>query len=137
MELEDYERKLAVDAVRITSSLPFLENPHEEFCLPGTHERAKDWQPKDFHQLSVPYFREGEKRGTIRLPFRESGCYPEVEENFAELQRRYECLVREAYQWEPLKESGECNTSSETKKAIAATLVSRQLLALAGSGSGK
>ncbi len=133
MVLEEHERELAVDAVQVKSGLPCLENPHQEFCLPGTHERTPGWVPTDFHWLSVPFFRDGEKGGTIRLPFRESGEYPEVKEAFLKLQEGYEQLVREAYDWAPIKEQGELDATLETKQAIAATLVSRKLALLSES----
>lgn len=127
--LEDFERELAVDSVNILTTLPKIENSNQAYCLPGCNERAADWQPLDFHWFTTPYFRDGRREGFIRLPFRESGEYPEVRESFDQLKTRYEELVTEAYRWSPLDKSGELDLSDSTRQAIAATLTARKLQA--------
>ena len=42
-------------------------------------------------------------RGGIRLPFRDSGEYPELAEAFTELHSRYERIVKETFRWAPFK----------------------------------
>ncbi|PIE69645.1 MAG: hypothetical protein CSA21_01215 [Deltaproteobacteria bacterium] len=80
--------------------------------------------------ISVPFYREGELEGFFRLPFRESGEYPEVEESFLLLREKYEQIIREAYAHEPIDIRGELDLSAETKKAIAAKLTAKKILSL-------
>lgn len=129
MVLEDFEREMAVDSINILSLLPKINNSHEAYCLPGTHERVEGWQPRDYHFISTPYFKDGQAKGSLRLPFRESGEYPEIVESFALLTHRHEARVRETYGWQPLAKRGELDLSDETREAIAATLTARKLLA--------
>ena len=129
MVLEDFEREMAVDSISIRSLLPKLDRPDEAFCLPGTHERLEGWQPRDYHHISTPYFKDGQSSGFLRLPFRESGEYPEIEASFALLKQQHEARVRQTYAWQPLARQGELDLSGETREAIAATLTARRLLA--------
>lgn len=129
LELEEYERRLAVEAVNIHSLIPRIEAPHQTFCLPKCFERDANWQPLDYHWLTAPFFRDGRRNGFIRLPFRESGRYPEVEQSFALLREAHEEVVRRAYNWGPISEAGRLDISSDGRRAIAASLTAERLLA--------
>lgn len=127
--LEAYEKELAVHTVNILSTIPKITNSHENYCLHGCNEREKTWQATDFHRISSPYYRDGVVSGYIRLPFRENATYPEIAESFTLLQKEYEKIVQAAYGSLPLQETGEIDTSDETKRIIAAHIASRKMLA--------
>ncbi len=129
--LEEHERAIAMNSIRIESSIPCIPQPGKRWCMPGEYERAEGWQPTDFHFLTVPWFKTGFDSDFLRLPFRESGEYPEVEASFALLREKYEEVVRKTYNWQPIEEEGSMETSGETKAAIAARLAAMQMLALA------
>ncbi|PID75925.1 MAG: hypothetical protein CSA20_04180 [Deltaproteobacteria bacterium] len=128
ISLEEHERAIAMQSIQIESLIPRIPEPGKGWCMPGENERAEGWQPKEFHYLSVPWFKTGQHSDFLYLPFRDSGDYPEVEESFVLLRQRYEEVVRKTYRWEPIKQSGELETSPETKKAIAARLAAMQML---------
>lgn len=130
--LEEFERELAVDAVQIKSSIAKLQDATKEYCMPGSHERHPDWQPQDYHYLSVPYFKDGKSSGVFRLPFRENGEYPEVEASFQLLRKEYEEVVKKAYAHQPIKTHGELDLTRKTKEAIAASLTAKKMLAFCG-----
>lgn len=125
--LEDFEQALAVPSINIQSLIPKI-NCSKPYCMPNECERATQWQPADFHWISVPYFKEGIVQEHIKLPFRESGEYPEVESSFALLREKYEEVVKEAYSHEPISISEELDISSNTKQAIAASLTAKKML---------
>lgn len=125
--LEAFEKKLAVNAVSIKSTIPEIPNPHQGFCLPDTNERIPHWEASNCHYLSVPYFKKGEVNGFIRLPFRESREYPEVAASFQTLRESYETVVRQAYGQEPLHLENELDMSRRTKQEIAATITAATL----------
>ncbi len=127
LTLEPFEKKLAVNAVTIKSTIPEIANSHQSFCLPGTNERAPHWTPTDFHYLSVPYFKKGEASGFIRLPFRESREYPEVATSFQALRDEYEAVVRQAYGQDPIHLEEEIEMSRRTKQEIAAFITAATL----------
>ncbi len=129
LELEEYEQRLAVEAVNIRSLIPRIEVPNETYCLPDCYERASGWKPADYHWLTAPFFRDGRRNGFIRLPFRESGSYPEVERSFALLREAHEQVVRRAYNWEPINEVGRMDVSADGRRAIAARVTADRLLA--------
>jgi hypothetical protein len=129
LELEEYEQRMAVEAVNIRSFIPRIEAPHQTYCLPECFERAAGWRPLDYHWLTAPFFRDGVRNGFIRLPFRESGSYPEVEQSFALLREAHEQVVRRAYNWGPISEAGRLDLSLDSRRAIAASLTAERLLA--------
>ncbi|MEA1966774.1 MAG: hypothetical protein U9N77_00895 [Thermodesulfobacteriota bacterium] len=126
--LEDFEKKLAVPSIIIQSILPKIPNSHESFCLPGTNERDSFWKPEKFHYISVPYFKTGELSEFIRLPFRESRKYPEVEESFKSLRYEFEKTVKQAYGQEPFEYDNELEISRKTKQTIAAKITALKFL---------
>ncbi|PIE66522.1 MAG: hypothetical protein CSA26_00530 [Desulfobacterales bacterium] len=131
LTLEEYERELAAHSVKIQSFLPCLGNPHQSFCLPGTFERSAEWQPVDYQWITTPSFKEGWLENYIRLPFRESGKYPEVEQSFILLREQHEQVIKAAYGWEPIDCTGELDTSNDTKEVIAAALTAQKMIAFA------
>ncbi len=128
--LEDFEKKLAVNAVSIESSIPVVPDSHSSTCMPGTNERCPGWQPERFHYLSVPHFKRGEIEDFIRLPFRSSNEYPEVEASFLQLRHAYEQVVRNAYGHEPMDTGGRLGITAETKSCIAAKVTADRILSL-------
>ena len=133
--LEDFEKQLAIHAVRIESQIPVIPRAHESFCLPGENERDPNWSPKGFHLIQVPYFKTGEVSEFIRLPFRESGDYPEVEASFRALRQKYEAKVSEAYGQSPFEFTGGLEMSRATGKKVAARVTADRLLTLFAPGS--
>ena len=130
--LEEFERDLAVSSANILSTLPKLDAPHQPHCMPGEHERSPGWKPRDFHWISAPYFRDGIAEGSMRLPFRESGYYPEVEDSFSLLREQHENVIREAYSRSPIQHNGELDLTDKTRNSIAATLTARKMLSFCG-----
>jgi len=129
LELEEHERALAVEAVNILSLIPKIDAPTTPYCLPGCHERARDWQARDYHWLTAPFFRDGRRDGSLRLPFRESNLYPEVEQSFVLLREAHEQVVQRAYRWEPIQEEKTLRLTPETRRTIAAKVTANRLLA--------
>ena len=128
--LEDYEKELAIHAVRIDTGIPEIPNPHLSHCQPGQDERSSGWRPTGFHRIQVPYFKTGRASDFIRLPFRASGEYPEVEAAFRDLRRIYEEEVCRAYGQAPIDQSGALGVSPETGRQIAARVTADRMLSL-------
>ena len=132
LSLEDHEKALAVHAVSIETRIPYIPRPHEGFCLPGENERAPGWTASSFWHLTVPHFKTGEIKEFIRLPFRASGEYPEVEQAFRDLRKRFEMVVTSVYAQAPYEKKGELGVGKKTAQDIAAAVVSQKLLGLYG-----
>ncbi len=130
--LESFEKELAIHAVQIQSQIPVIPSAHLSYCLPGEHERSLIWKPDRFHVLQVPYFKDGYTDGFIRLPFKESAEYPEVELSFKKLREEYEKKVRKVYAHPPLEQTGSLDISDETRRVIASKVTANRLLSLFG-----
>ncbi len=132
LTLEAFEKELAIHAVQVESLIPRIPNSHLSYCMPGENERALSWHPEDFHVLQVPYFKDGYTRGFIRLPFRQSNEYPEVELSFKKLRNAYEIKVCEAYALSPFLQAGSLDISDNTRSSISARVTANRLLSLFG-----
>ncbi len=132
LALEDHEKALAVHSVHVDSQIPYIPRPHESHCLPGENERAENWEPKDFKRLSVPHFKTGEIREFLRLPFRESMEYPEVEEAFRQLRGRFEAVLSQVYSLNAFERTGELGVSRQTAEDVAPAVMAQKLLGLYG-----
>lgn len=130
IRLEPFEKDLAVHAVRVQSLIPEIPDSHQSFCMPDQNERHPSWAPMSFHSISVPYFKKGEIREFIRLPFRDSGEYPEIKASFLLLRKTYEKIVRQAYGHASLEIQEELDTSPETKACIAPAVAAKKMLEL-------
>lgn len=126
--LEDFEQELAVSMVNIQSKIPEIIDSHDDFCFPDCHERCSDWQPAGFHWISTPYFKDGASSGFIRLPFRETANYPEVENSFEELRDKHESLIKNAFHAKSVEEFRELDFTDPTKQAIAGVLTAKRML---------
>lgn len=134
--LESFEKKLAMQAVWVESRIPEIPNPSQRYCLPGENERSPLWKPSGFHRLQVPFFKTGERRDFLRLPYRESGEYPEVETSFRALRNAYEAVVRRVYGQGPIEQAGSLDMSPETRTCVAARVTAERLLDLFGPATG-
>ena len=128
--LESFERDLAMDAVHVETRIPEIPAPHESFCLPGKHERHPEWTPVRFHRLQVPWFKTGKISAFIRLPFRDTQTYPEVEAGFRALRAAFEAKVCEAYAQSPIDTRESLGISDGTRQAVAARVTANRILAL-------
>ena len=133
--LEAFEKRLAIPAVWVDTKIPKLPRSHQSFCLPGENERADGWCPTDFHRIQVPYFKDGKTEEFIRLPFRASGEYPEVEAAFRALRSAYEAKVCEAYGHAPFEQKGTLGISERTRTKIAPQVSAQRLTALFGNNA--
>lgn len=126
MELEEFERELAVDAVNIQSLIPKVEKPGQMYCMPGTFERGQAWEPRDYHWLTAPHFKTGSRTETIKLPFRRSNHYPEVDQSFELLRLEHEEAVQQALGCSPISIQGELDFTAGTRKNIAGAVARKK-----------
>lgn len=130
LTLESFEKELAIHAVQVESHIPVIPSSHLSYCLPGEHERSLSWKPDRYHVFQVPYFKDGYTDGFIRLPFKDSGQYPEVALSFKKLREEYEKKVCNVYAHPPLEQAGSLDISEETRTRIASRVTASRLLSL-------
>lgn len=130
--LESFEKKLAIHAVQVESHIPMIPSSHLSYCMPGEHERSPSWKPDRYHVFQVPYFKDGYIDGFIRLPFKDSGQYPEVVASFKKLREAYEKKVISVYAHPPLEQTGSLDISKDTRSQIASRVTADRLLSLFG-----
>lgn len=125
--LTEFEKNLAVPAVRITSTIPKPPEAGWTHCWPHQNERA-DWEPSEFYQLMTPSHKTKDTRVTIKLPWRESNAYPEVEASLAALRDAFEQMLVNSMNSAALKQSGNMETSVTAKRNIAPAFAADRIL---------
>ncbi len=132
INLEDFEKKLAVATVSIVSSIAHIPDPRHRFCLPDTNERVKGWLPARFHHLSTPGFRRGEIQKRIILPYVTDNKFVEVEASFNLLRSEFEKEMQAAKQSESVLIRKELRLTQETSKKMAGDIAAHRMLQLVG-----
>jgi len=125
--LTDFERELAMPAVRIVSPIPKPPDAGWTHCWPGQNERG-DWTPSEFHLLMTPSHRDGSLEGELRLPWRPLNVYPEVEQGFELLREAFEKVLAESSESGPMREQGGLDTSGSARRAIAPAAAAQRIL---------
>ncbi len=132
LTLSDFERRLYMPAVRIESAIPKPPDAGLHYCWPGHNERG-EWTPAEHYRLMSPKYSDGFVAARLRLPWRDSNEYPEVEASFETLRKVFEEAMAHAAASAPLQLRGHLETSMPTKQAIApAVAASRMLRAVKG-----
>jgi len=127
LALTDYEKSLALPAVRIQSPIPKPPDAGWVHCWPGQNERG-DWQPADFYLLMTPSHQTGKAEEALKLPWRADNAYPEVEQAFVLLRQAFEAALALAVDSAPMDETGSLETSEATRRRIAPALAAQRLL---------
>jgi len=125
--LTEFEKSLAMPAVRIASTIPKPPEAGWTHCWPNQHERT-DWKPSEYYQLMSPSHKEKDSRVTLKLPWRETNEYPEVEESLAALRDAFEKTLISSMNSNALNTQGTLKTSAAAKGIIAPTFAAERIL---------
>ena len=129
-ELELFEIKLCVPMVQVVSTIPKPPDAWERHVYPGRKEREGCWNLETFYEICAPSYKTGSFEEMIRLPMRENCEYPEVEESFLLLRKKYEKSLKAAYHNAAFEMRGRLGISAETKKQIAPGITALKMLGL-------
>lgn len=135
--LEDHEKALALPPLRVRSSIPEPEDAWQEYCYPGTLERAEGAHPSSFYDLESPSHRGKSWPQTLRLPWRADNRYPEVRASFEKFREAFEQLVAGAYASEPMNEEEGLASTSASRELVAPGVVAGRFLAAAEKGESR
>lgn len=141
VRLEEHEKALALPGVSILSSIPKPEEDRQEYCYPGQFERRPETGERNEgaasggqsglaarYELEAPSHRGHPWARTLRLPWRESNEYPEVEASFLLLRQEVERELERASGSAPLKMQGALRTSPGGRQGIAPAILAERLL---------
>lgn len=125
--LNEFERGLCLSAVRVQSVIPKPPESSWSYCWPGQNERGA-WTPSDWYLLMSPSHKDGSSSQTLKLPWRESNAYPEVEESFALLREAFERELSRAVDSAPLNLVGSMEMSSSMRNSVAPAYAAQRIL---------
>ena len=131
--LEEYEKELALPAMRVPSTIPEPKDSWQEYCYPGQLERAAPGTGETMacYELETPSHRGKSWPQTLRLPWRADNFYPEVEESFRTFRDAFDSMVREAYASAPMNEEGSLSSSDAARIHIAPGVAAARFLRMA------
>ncbi|MFA9393635.1 MAG: hypothetical protein ACERJ1_02820 [Halodesulfovibrio sp.] len=125
--LTDFEKSLGIPPVRTTSTIPKPPEVGWTHCWPDQHERT-DWKPSEYYQLAAPSHKEKDTLVTLKLPWRESNKYPEVEESLTILRDAFEKALITSMNSTAVNTQGNLKTSASAKGIIAPTFAAERIL---------
>jgi hypothetical protein len=125
--LTEFEKSLAMPSVRITSTIPVPPESGWTHCWPDQHERT-DWTPSEYYQLMSPSHKAKDTLVTLKLPWRESNAYPEVEESLAALRDAFEKVLIDSMNSTAVTMKGNLTTCASAKGVIAPTFAAERIL---------
>ncbi len=130
IRLEDFERDLAVPQVVMESCIERPADGWRSYCYPNQAERRGG--SGENYRLLTPDHKLGEICDTLRLSWRESGEYPEIEESFVRLRKQFELVLKSAYDSRPVECEGRMELSEEARKYIAGGVAAQRFLQAVG-----
>ena len=113
--------------VRIESAIPRPPDPGRASCRPGSNERG-DWIPTEFYLIMTPTHKTGVLKERLKLPWRASNAYPEVEVSFTALREAFERVLEESADSAPMNVSGRLDTTKKTRRAVAPAFAADRIL---------
>lgn len=125
--LTEFEKSIAMPAVRITSTIPRPPDVGWQHCWPGENERGQ-WTPAEFHLLMTPSYRSGSLTESLKLPWRENNAYPEVEASFLVLREAFEHVLATSANSKAMQVQGRLETSGLARKSIAPAVAAQRIL---------
>jgi hypothetical protein len=125
--LNEFECGLCLSAVRVQSVIPKPPEASWSYCWPGQNERG-EWAPSDWYLLMTPSHKDKSTGQTLKLPWRESNAYPEVEESFTALREAFERELSLAIDSAPLNLNGSMELSSLMRKSVAPAYAAQRIL---------
>lgn len=131
-QLEGFEKKLAMPAVEVISTIPLIPDPRQRFCLPNTHERANDWRPTQYCTLSTPNFRQGTRQHRLILPYPKDTRFDYIEDSFKRLRTAFETEMQAAKNSEAIVLRQELCLTENTRQHLATDIAAHKILQLAG-----
>ncbi len=134
--IEDYEKCLALPPVRVCSSIHEPINAWQEHCYPEQNERADSPEYKGMYTLEIISHKGNGWPQSLRLPWRDDNCYPEVEASFELLRDAFEKELALADASLPMDEEAFLNISEHASKSLAPTVLAEKFLHFAKRSSG-
>jgi hypothetical protein len=134
--MEEHEKKLALPPISVLSCIPVPEEHWQEYCYPGQFERGAveeggETAERKYYSLEIPSHQGHSWQQALRLPWRESNEYPEVEASFIQLRAVFEKELAGAYASLPMKTEGSLQTSAAARRNVAPAVLGERLLLFA------
>ncbi len=131
IELEQFEKDLAVPQVVLDSAISRPPNAWRSFCYPGEDERVG--ASLDWYRLMTPSHKAGEISDSLVLAWRgPDNEFIDVKAAFELLRHNFELVLKNAYNSAPLEIMENLHLSERTRKHIVSGVTSSRFLAAVG-----
>lgn len=131
IELEQFEKDLAVPQVLLDSAISKPPSAWRSFCYPGVDERGG--VSLEWYRLMTPSHKSGELSESLVLAWREpDNEFLDVKAAFERLRHNFELALKKAYDSAPLEIVEDLYLSENTRKHIVSGIASTRFLAAVG-----
>lgn len=131
IELEPFERELAVPQVVLDNAVSRPPSSWRSHCYPGQDERAG--APMEWHRLATPSHKAGKVEESLTLAWREPGnAFMDVRAAFERLRHDFECALRAAHDSAPLELVERLDLTDATREHIVNSVAKAKILAAVG-----
>lgn len=131
IELESFERDLAVPQVVLDKAIARPPSSWRSYCYPGEDERAGASQ--DWYRLETPSHKAGKSEGTLTLAWREPGDeFADVRDAFERLRHGFEAVLKSAHDSAPLELVERLDITGATREHIVNSVAKAKFLAAVG-----
>jgi hypothetical protein len=131
LELEPFERDLAVPRVVLDTAISKPPSAWRSYCYPGEDERAG--AELDWYRLMTPSHKDGKIEAKLTLAWREPGNrFVDVAAAFERLRHSFEAVLKSAHDSAPLDLVESLDLSEVTRDYIVNSVARAKILAAVG-----
>jgi len=131
LELEPFERDLAVPTVVLDTAISKPPSAWRSYCYPGEDER--EGAKLEWYRLMTPSHKDGRIEARLTLAWREPGNrFADVAAAFERLRHGFETVLRSAHDSAPLELVESLDLSEVTRNHIVNSVARAKILAAVG-----
>ena len=131
LELEQFEKDLAVPQVMIEQAVARPPSSWRSYCYPGVDERgggAMEW-----YRLMTPSHKDGKASGSLTLPWRALPSeFVDVTAAFERLRHDFELVLKSAYDSVPVEIDEGFGLTEETRRHLVCGVARAKILSAVG-----
>ena len=131
IELEQFEKDLAVPRVLLEEGVPRPPSSWRSYCYPGEDERGGGAMER--YRLMTPSHKDGKVSGSLVLPWRaQPDGFADVKAAFERLRHDFELALRSAYDSAPVELAEQVGLTEATRRHLVCGVAKARILSAVG-----
>ena len=131
IELEQFEKDLAVPQVVVEEAIARPPSSWRSYCYPGADERGGG--VLEWYRLMTPSHKEGKVSGSLTLAWRALPAeFVDVQAAFERLRHDFELVLKNAYDSAPVEIAEQVGLTESTRQHIVCGVAKARILSAVG-----